>query len=187
MNSLIRDFDPYRKLWEIAMDFDLDKSEYYSGVFLKLNYTVIEKRINQYYMREVNKLLKIFNDSEDEIATSICKELKQDVEKFREKMWIIELLTTEAMIKKLSHWKDIWKECELNEIEPNDEMTLQVLIEAKLQNFREIIEEISKRAEKQYGIEKKLNEIVEKMKEIKLEMIPFKNSGTFVLRSLEET
>lgn len=39
-------------------------------------------------------------------------------------MWMIELLTTEAMIKKPNHWKDLWKECELPDIEPNDEMNL---------------------------------------------------------------
>ena len=66
-------------------------------------------------------------------------------------------------------------------------MTLQVLIDLKLANFREIIEEISKRAEKQYNIEKKLNEIVEKMKDLKLDVMAFKNSGTYVLKSLEET
>lgn len=47
-----------------------------------------------------------------------------DIEKFREKLWVIELLTTEAMIKKPNHWKELFKECDLPEIEPNDEMTL---------------------------------------------------------------
>lgn len=37
---------------------------------------------------------------------------------------MIELLTTEAMIKKPAHWKDIFKECNIQEIEPNDEMNL---------------------------------------------------------------
>lgn len=39
-------------------------------------------------------------------------------------MWIIEYLTIEAMIKKLAHWKDLWRECHLPDIEPNDEMNL---------------------------------------------------------------
>jgi dynein heavy chain len=39
--------------------------------------------------------------------------MRNDVDKFREKLWLIELLTTEAMIKKLSHWKDIFKECNI--------------------------------------------------------------------------
>ena len=99
---------------------------------------------------------------------------------------MIELLTTEAMIKKPQHWKDLWKECDLPDIEPNDELNLQILIDSKLPSFREIIEEVSKRADKQYSIEKKLNEIVEKMKEIKVEPTPFKSSGTYILKSVEE-
>lgn len=43
----------------------------------------------------------MFQDTDDSIASSVIKELKADIDKFREKMWIIELLTTEAMIKKL--------------------------------------------------------------------------------------
>lgn len=75
--------------------------------------------------------------------------MRSDVEKFREKLWMIELLTTEAMVKKTHHWKDIFKECEITqEIEPNDEMSLQTLVDAGLEKFREIIEEISRRADK---------------------------------------
>ena len=112
--------------------------------------------------------------------------MRADVEKFREYLWIIELLTTEAMIKKPQHWKDIFKECHLKEIEPNDDMSLQVLIDGKLLEHRDIIEEISRRADKQWSIEKKINEIIEKLREQKIESIPFKNSGTYVLKSLDE-
>jgi len=31
------------------------------------------------------------------------------VEEFKEKLWLIELLTTEAMKVKLNMWKEIWK------------------------------------------------------------------------------
>lgn len=111
------------------------------------------------------KLGKVFGDANDDIASDVAKQMRTDVEKFRERLWLIELLTTEAMVKKTHHWKDIFKECEINEIEPNDEMSLQILIDAGLPNFREIIEEISRRADKQWSIEKKLNLIVEKLKD----------------------
>lgn len=58
------------------------------------------------------------------MAAEVAKEMKQDVEKFREFMWMIELLTTEAMKIKTAHWKDIFKRAEINEIEPNDDMSL---------------------------------------------------------------
>lgn len=62
-------------------------------------------------MRESAKLIKIFGDANDETACEVAKEMKADVEKFREKLWMIELLTTEAMTKKTSHWKDVFREC----------------------------------------------------------------------------
>lgn len=126
----------------------MDKGEWNNGAFLKLQYSVIEKKINQHYFRETTKLYKIFGDSNDEIAANVAKEMRTDVEKFREYLWLIELLTTEAMIKKPQHWKDIFKECQINEIEPNDEMSLQIIIDNKLMDHKEIIEEISRRADK---------------------------------------
>ena len=132
------------------------------------------------------RLQKTFNDLEDDVAGSVSKELRQDIELFREKLWLIELLTTEAMIKKPAHWKEIFKECEIQSIEPNDEMSLQILVELKLGSYRSIIEDISKKAEKQWNIEKKLNEITEKMKDVKLDIMVYKNTGTQVLKSLDE-
>lgn len=61
-----------------------------------------------------------------------------------------------------------------------------MLLEHKLLDHKETIEEISRRADKQWNIEKKLNEIVEKLKEQKIESIPFKATGTYVLKSLDE-
>jgi peptidyl-tRNA hydrolase len=50
------------------------------------------------------------------------------VERFREKMWLIELLTTEAMTKKPATWKEIFRECGVTEIE-SEEMTFQGLLD----------------------------------------------------------
>jgi hypothetical protein len=38
------------------MEFEIDKGEWNNGTFNKLNYTVIEKKVNQHYFRETAKL-----------------------------------------------------------------------------------------------------------------------------------
>ena len=63
------------------------------------------------------------------------RELKQDVEKFREKMWLVELLTTEAITKKPQVWREIFKECEVSDLEVNEELSLQSLLENGMANF----------------------------------------------------
>ena len=82
------------------MEFDLEKEEWLTSSFLKLNYQVIEKKVNSVYMRDILRLSKIFEEFDDKNAIKVLKELRTDVEKMREKLWIIELLTTEAILKK---------------------------------------------------------------------------------------
>ena len=48
---------------------------------------------------------------------------------FRENLWIIELLTTEVMVKKLGQWKDFFAKIEKPNVEPNDDMSLRTLID----------------------------------------------------------
>jgi len=55
-------------------------------------------------------------------------------------------------VKKPAYWKEIAKECNVDSIEPNDDLTLQSVLTLGLANFREQIEDISKRAEKQWSL-----------------------------------
>lgn len=44
-----------------------------------------------------------------------------------------------------------------------------------------MIEEICKKAEKQWQIEKKLKDMEEKLKLAELKVVPYKNTGTYIL------
>jgi hypothetical protein len=57
---------------------------------------------------------------------AVGAQLKEDIDNFKTNLWIIELLTTEVMVKKPIYWKDIFNKCEKPQIEPNDDMTLKV-------------------------------------------------------------
>lgn len=70
-------------------------------------------------------------------------------------------------------------------------MTEDVTFNALLKivgGFRDVVEEVSRKAEKQYQIEKKLKEMEETVKVIKLEIIPYTKSKreTFVLKSIDD-
>lgn len=42
------DFEPFFKMWELAIDFDLDKQEWLNGAFIRLNYESIGKKLTHY-------------------------------------------------------------------------------------------------------------------------------------------
>lgn len=78
-------------------------------------------------------MIKEFDTLNNDLATNIINEMKEDIEKFREKLWLIELLTTDALIKKPHYWKEISEACRLQtKLEPNDELTLKVILDLKL-------------------------------------------------------
>jgi len=56
-------------------------------------------------------LIKEFDNLSNETASNILSAMKEDIEKFRETLWLIELLTTEALIKKPHYWKEISDAC----------------------------------------------------------------------------
>jgi len=50
-------------------------------------------------------------------------------------MWMIELLSTEAMTtlkKSIGHWNEIFKAANITDITPNEEMSLKSLLDAGL-------------------------------------------------------
>lgn len=146
--------------------------------------------MNQTFYKECLKLNKTFLELEDETAASITIELKRHIETFKEYMWLVELLSTEAMTnlkKSFAHWSDIFRAAEITDIIPNEEMSLKVLLECGLGKHREIIEEVSKRAEKQWTIEKKLKEMEDKVKVVRLELMKYKKTGTYILKGVDET
>ena len=115
LQSLALEFEPYNKLWDLVLEFDIDKQDWMKGTFIKLNYTHIEKKI-EFFVRESIILQKIFLDKKEEFPVKVAKMLKEDIEKFRGKLWIIDYLTNEAVLRKPAVWKDIFRECELNYI-----------------------------------------------------------------------
>jgi dynein heavy chain, axonemal len=140
----------------------MDKTEWLNGSFIKLISTNIEKKIDT-YLRDTLRIQKIFMDSQEENAFKITSLLKDDIEKFKENLWLVDYLTQEAFQKKPIYWRDLFRECDLIYIEPSLDMSLAQLIEHGLVNHRERVEDLAMRAEKQWGIEKKLTEIQEKV------------------------
>ncbi|CAD8161959.1 unnamed protein product [Paramecium pentaurelia] len=173
-----QDFEPFYKIWDLAIEFDIDKQEWYQGQFMKLQYSQIERKMIQYYQKETLILLKYFQDQSNDKALRLLNDLKKDLDKFKEVMWLIEFLNCEAIQKKPKIWDEIYAICGYL----GDDITLNQLLEHNYLQFKIQIEDISKKATYSYDIEKRLNAVVDKCKEIKIEFI--KNSN---IMKIDET
>jgi len=180
--ELIQQFEPYSKMWDLCFEFSNELHEWYTGNFLKLKFQPIATRVDQ-TSRETMRLTKIFQElSED--ASTVMKSFKEEIDNFKIQMPLIEMLTTEAMIKKPQHWEDIYRECNIPTQDLN-ELSLKGLIDMNMLEHREKLEEISKKADKQWNIEKKIGEMSEKIKYLAVELMPHK-TGISVIKTTEE-
>ncbi|KAL4494234.1 hypothetical protein ABPG73_018753, partial [Tetrahymena malaccensis] len=196
LDNVAKEFDPYHRLWDILFNFTNNYEEWTNGSFLSQIYHEIEKTVNSKYYLEAKALLKKFSDendpSSDERAAQLSEQLLKDIQDFRQKLWIFELLTTEAMrnLKKpmvQQHWAEIFERCNVQGKQMTEDMTFIQLL-AVLNPIKDVIEEVSRKAEKQYQIEKKLKEMEETVKVIKLDIMEYTKSKrhTFVLKGVDE-
>lgn len=156
------------------------------GLLIKQNYSVIEKKMDNYF-KEISKIQRSLQEgNEGKYALKACNSMRKDLEALKEKLWLIELLTLEAMLKRPQNFKEMFNSCEMPNLEMNDDITLQQLLELGLHQNRQTIEEVCRRAEKQYTIEKKLNETFDKFRDLHFDIIPYKNTGSFVLKNVED-
>lgn len=125
LNELGTDFEPYNKLWELAIDFDLDKQDWLTSPFLKLNFTLLDKKVS-HFSRNIILLLKKFEAANLDQAFHVTMRFKEDLDDFNKNIWIIKFLTVEVMLKKMTLWKELFQKCELNPLEPNDDLTFKV-------------------------------------------------------------
>lgn len=101
-------------MWETAIKFYYEKQKTFSGPLLKNNFTQLEKTINREFLKETMELTKEFDNIGNDDASAILTEMRDDIEKFREKLWLIELLATEALIKRPIYFKEITEVCNLS-------------------------------------------------------------------------
>ena len=152
---------------------------------VSLNYDMVEKKLTGDYQREVLRLLKYFTNIKNYVAHGVCEEAKKSIDKFKEKLWLIESLTCEGLMKKPNLFKEMFNNAGIPYIELK-ELNLTVIIESGLDKHRAIVEEASRKAEKIWGIEKKINEINETLKLLELQLTPFKKTETYIVNGFDD-
>ncbi|CAK86503.1 unnamed protein product (macronuclear) [Paramecium tetraurelia] len=183
LDLLISEFQPYQKLWELASNFEQQKDQWLYGSFKKLNSQDIQIKIND-YVNQTIKMTQYFKDVNNEYAQQFLRGLRAAMERSKEFIWIIEALVIEAFQKKPSFWRDLFRECHIANFDPKEDFPLQILITRGILNVKEQVLAVSQRAEKGWNIEKRLNEMQDKLSVIVIEIVPYKD--TYIFKNYEE-
>lgn len=176
-------FEPYSALWLAMNDFDKYRKIWMTDPFTKLDAEEIEKNV-QTWWRTIFKIAKLFETTQPEIfAMASC--VKEDMEAFKTNVPIITALRNPGMRDR--HWKTLSAEIGID-LSFSDSVTLDgVLNDLKLPDFMDQIAKCGDLASKEYMVEKTLAEMKESWVGIDLDLMEYRDSGTYVLKGLDDT
>ncbi|CAD8045721.1 unnamed protein product [Paramecium sonneborni] len=182
-NQLMTDFKPFQYLWELANEYEFQKESWLYGSFKNLNHQQILQKLT-YYVNETMILSNTFKEISDENGQSVTRGFRRALDAFKDNLWVVETLAIEAFTKKPVLWRELFKECRIQNFDPKEDFSLQSLIQRGILNVKEQVVQLSQKVEKGWNIEKRLNEMYDKLVIIEIELQEFRE--TFIQKNYEE-
>ncbi|XP_050432703.1 dynein axonemal heavy chain 7-like isoform X2 [Adelges cooleyi] len=171
---------PYKKLYDNCSEFLENYDKWMNAKIGTYDPEIIEQDTTLYY-RNLVKLERVFYDTPAPLA--IASTVKQSVEAFRDHIPVV--LTLGNLGLKDRHWEKI-SEIIGFPLHPNQNLTLAKIMDYNLDEFVPKFEVVSEGASKETALEKKLEAMEDEWKDLCFTLLPYRDSGTLILSSVDE-
>ncbi|XP_074644244.1 dynein axonemal heavy chain 1-like [Tubulanus polymorphus] len=181
LTRLVKDFEPFRNLWLTVSDWLKWHESWMNDPLTSIDAENLEKNVSEAY-KTMHKSVKIFADipGVQEVAT----EIKGFIEDFRPYIPLIQGLRNPGMRHR--HWEQLSAEIGIS-VMPKKELTFSKCLEMKVQDHISSITKIAEVAGKEYSIEQALDKMEGEWKPVTFDIMPYKETGTYILKTSEET
>jgi dynein heavy chain, axonemal len=172
---------PFYKLWNMISDFSHSKVDWLTGDFKALDGSQVEGDVTEWWKSSY----KLAKSLEEEFpgAAGCANMLRTETTEFRKNLPVIQALASKALKKR--HWDELG-ELLGQFVNPDEELTLQVLLDLDAVSKIEGIMEITSAAEKQYNLERNLNAMKAEWEAMEFEVKPYKETGTFIVGGIDD-
>jgi dynein heavy chain len=181
--NIKKKFEPYFQLWDTADQWLSASAQWHSQSFTTLDAEQIETDANN-YKNAIQKAFKFFDRNNLSDQSSIAKEIKDQVKSFEPYVPIIVALRNQGMRPR--HWKQVGSALGLEDFEPDDDFTLTKLLELNPASQEELITKVSEAAAKEFNIEQTLDNMLTDWTGMELQIFPYRDTGTGVLKGVDE-
>ncbi|CAG5132944.1 unnamed protein product, partial [Candidula unifasciata] len=178
--NIIQLKEPYDKLWRTAYNFYIKNEIWMNGPFQKLNAVEIEGEVGEMW-RTMYKLVKTFVDQPG--PRHIANNIKAKIDKFKANMPILATICNPGIRSR--HWEQM-SDIVGFDISPKESTALATMLEYGLHKHLEKLDEISASAAKEYSLEKALNKMKEDWKDLKFDLVPYRETGVSILSALDD-
>ncbi|TRY59872.1 hypothetical protein DNTS_035283 [Danionella cerebrum] len=180
LQKLNREFQPFHDLWKTTSDWLRWHESWLSDPLSVINPEQLERSVNDAY-KTMHQCVKQFKDLPG--CQEVALEIRKKIEGFRPFVPLFRGLRNPGMRNR--HWEILSERINVN-LKSRANLTFSLCLELGLQDHMEEITQVGQEAGKEYAIEQALNKMEEEWSTVMFEVIPYKETGTYILKSPEE-
>ncbi|XP_060621830.2 dynein axonemal heavy chain 1 [Anolis sagrei] len=180
LNRMVKDFQPFYDLWTTASDWLRWAESWMHDPLSAIDAEQLEKNVNESF-KTMHKCVKQFKDIP--ACQDVAVEIRGKIEEFRPYIPLIQGLRNPGMRNR--HWEMLSEEIKIN-VKPKANLTFARCLDMKLQDHIESISKVAEIAGKEYSIEHALDKMEHEWESILFNLIPYKATETFILKSPDE-
>ncbi|XP_023309976.1 dynein heavy chain 1, axonemal-like [Anoplophora glabripennis] len=180
LTKLIREFEPYKNLWGTASDWLRSYEMWMDNPILNVDADSIESCTTEMYKMMV-KLIKVFADIE--AVQSVAVQIKNEIDDFKPLIPLIQSLRNPGMRQR--HWHKFEEETGIT-LMWTPIITFNDCLSLGIREHSDLIIKIAESASKEYSIEQTMNKMKAEWESNLMELNPYKNTGTYIMKISDE-
>ena len=178
--QVVKDFEIYRNSWEMAKVWRDSQVKLRHGDFKKIDSSAVEKMIAD-TQKLIAKGCKLFVDNKPYLV--MVNIIKKEMEEFTPSLNVILSLRNPALRER--HWLQLTEQTKIT-LSPTSIDAFDDMAALNILNFVEPIQKISDTASKEYGIESALDSMQAAWKDIIMDTVPYRETGTHACKISED-
>ena len=151
IDGIRTEFKEFYELWTMYADFDNNVEGWVSGPFLSLKATEVSEFVTMAFQKSYKLKNKLASNAPG--ASDVAADLREKTDAFRKNIPLLEALGSKALLDR--HWMMLSERLG-HDLIPDQELTLQSMLDIDIMSRWEDVEEITTIANKEHGLNLKL-------------------------------
>ncbi|XP_018600098.2 dynein heavy chain 1, axonemal isoform X2 [Scleropages formosus] len=180
LQKLVRDFQPFHDLWTTTSDWLRWRESWMHDPLSSIDPEQLERSVNEAF-KTMHKCVKQFKDVPG--CQDVAVEIRGRIEEFQPFIPLIQGLRNPGMRSR--HWQLLSDRIHVN-VKLKANLTFTRCLELGLQDHIDDIAHVAEVAGKEFAIEQALDKMEMEWSSVVFEVLPYKETGTYILRSPDE-
>ncbi|EFJ31602.1 hypothetical protein SELMODRAFT_86461 [Selaginella moellendorffii] len=178
IEQLEKQFEMCGVVWHTAADFLRVLPQWMDGPFGSINSEEMQQNVDKWFRACAKSVKQVTGD-----VKIVAEQLKKKIESFMVNIPMVTALRNPGMRDR--HWKKLSDQLGF-EVKPGPTFTVSVALELGLPKYMAVIEDISEFASKEYSVEVTIDKMQNDWVGMKFDYVMWHNTGTCILRGLDD-